>query len=312
MEITSFVAGQFQLTACQKDDDGNVIAGTERVVADWFDNLITDAGMEALKGTNFLKYVRVGSGSTAPSTSDTALVSQVAVAAFSTIAQGPSDLTSSTYTYSSVDCSVQFGKGVAAGNLAEIGVSATATSSLVCRALIKDGTGTPTTITVLPIEYLTVTYRWRVYFDVTYTNAQTFTIGSTTYTATYQLLKMRSDYALTWANGDGLAGTGNGGGYWHIKACSNAIVGGANTAGTRTAATSVTVTNGSTGNYYKDYTATWNEAAANQTIKSFCAGVAQGNQVTVPFGVNITPDLVKTNTQTLTFSVRHAYARKSP
>ena len=61
----------------------------------------------------------------------------------------------------------QFGEGVAAGNLSEVGMAWGSTEgSLFCRALIVDALGNPTTITVLPDEFLEVTYTHEYYLDL--------------------------------------------------------------------------------------------------------------------------------------------------
>src|SRR5690606_36950343 len=57
----------------------------------------------------------------------------------------------------------QFGLGEAAGNLLEIGIQHTSASGpLWSRALILDGQGDPTTITVLPDDFLTCYYTLRI------------------------------------------------------------------------------------------------------------------------------------------------------
>lgn len=57
----------------------------------------------------------------------------------------------------------QFGQGQAAGNLSEIGIqSGSASGPLWSRALILDGQGDPTTITVLPDDFLTCYYTLRI------------------------------------------------------------------------------------------------------------------------------------------------------
>ena len=60
-----------------------------------------------------------------------------------------------------------FGAGDAEGNLSEVGIGIQeATGGLFSRALILDGEGDPTTITVLDDEYLYVTYELRRYVSI--------------------------------------------------------------------------------------------------------------------------------------------------
>lgn len=157
-------------------------SGESRIVADWQKNLILDSGLNriATQGV-YVTQCQVGSGSTAPEASQTSLVSRIAGVsrASSTVA------ISGSAPYYIYDRSVySFGEGEAAGNLSEVGFgwSATASGSLFSRALIKDPSGAPTTITILPDEYLDVIYELRVYApasDVTGTITATGDIGGT-------------------------------------------------------------------------------------------------------------------------------------
>jgi hypothetical protein len=127
-------------------------------------NLITNIGMDRIgAGAAVGGFCRIGTGNTAPSFTDTALVSQSASTA-STVASslanaGASDYeTEQTVTY-------EFALGAVVGNMAEVGVgwSASTASTLFSRALIVDGGGSPTTITVLITEILQVVYRLTFY-----------------------------------------------------------------------------------------------------------------------------------------------------
>lgn len=149
-----------------------------------FDNLITDGGFTYVQSNAIslaVQYCRVGSGSTTPSVSDTQLVSQVASA--TNTSSTTSALTSSPYT-SSYTVTYQFALGAAAGNLSEVGVGWAATgTTLYSRALILDGLGNPTTITVLSNEYLYVYYT--AYINPPLTDGTgTLTISGTSYTWT--------------------------------------------------------------------------------------------------------------------------------
>jgi len=134
--------------------------GNNRLETDWFDNLITDNGLNLIGETkDFLANFSVGSGSTAPANSDTALVSEVATTGSTASATVGS--VSRSIDAVQRECSIireyEFGEGVAAGNLSEIGIGWYNTN-LFSRALILDGALSPTTITVLSNEFLTVTY----------------------------------------------------------------------------------------------------------------------------------------------------------
>jgi len=134
-----------------------------RLVAE-FDNLITDDGLDHIGVGGILQCV-VGTGSTAPTTSDTALETQ-AGASFTVNAPGD---TTSTYVagsppYHQSVITFTFGPGMATGNFTEIGVRATAAPvRMFSRSLILDGVGATTEISVAADETLTVDYVLRLY-----------------------------------------------------------------------------------------------------------------------------------------------------
>src|SRR5690606_39029584 len=65
--------------------------------------------------------------------------------------------------YKENSCRHQFGQVKSAGNLSEVGILRSSTTGpLWSRALILDGQGNPTTITVLPDDFLTCYYTLRI------------------------------------------------------------------------------------------------------------------------------------------------------
>jgi hypothetical protein len=171
--LTVGLAGKFKIEAVRPN-------GTKRLLADWFPNIITNIGLDRL-GTDgdFLNNCRVGTGTATPVVGDTNLQSQIAstttiISSSNTNAGSPPYRSIGNRTY-------QFGAGVAAGNLAEVGIGwASSGSTLFSRALILDGGGNPTTITVLPDEFLNVSYQLSQYAPAA-DRLGTFGIGSTTY-----------------------------------------------------------------------------------------------------------------------------------
>lgn len=131
-----------------------------------FDNIITNGGMDRLGSASgsigsVINYVQVGTGSTAPAVTNSSLANYLVGTSRSlnySVSYGgsPTFHTEGIFTW-------QFDQGVAAGNLSEIGVGWALNGSLFSRALILDGNGNPTTITVTSIEFLTVTYKLRMY-----------------------------------------------------------------------------------------------------------------------------------------------------
>ena len=135
----------------------------ERVLADWFPNLITDSGLDSLATSGWKTYCHVGTGTLTPSTSDSSLQTPIASTAARSNVVNTNAGAPSYYSQSSVDYTFPVG----AGTYTEVGVSNKAhtdgTQVLFSRALIVDGGGNPTSITVLADEYLVVTYRIRMY-----------------------------------------------------------------------------------------------------------------------------------------------------
>lgn len=183
LKIEIKLAGRFKLSSARLDSNGDEVVGSRRELTGWFDNLILDQGMNYLGGilSTYANACQVGSGTTAPAVSDTGLVSRVA--GTSTILSSSSSPASVPPYYVALTRTFRFAEGAAAGNLAEIGVGqTTTTNTLFSRALIKDGMGNPTTITVLSDEILDVTYELRYYCpptDVTGTIVATGNIGGT-------------------------------------------------------------------------------------------------------------------------------------
>jgi len=164
IECKAGMAGYYRLVAT------NAKTGKQRVLADWFPNLITDAGLNYLgsRTDDNLDYCQVGSGSAAPTNADTGLAAFVAET--NTTQASSSGAQSSAPYYGWRRVTKRFGEGVAAGNLTEVGMCADPLAngiSLFSRALILDGGGNPTTVTVLANEFLDVTYELRLYPPLT-------------------------------------------------------------------------------------------------------------------------------------------------
>jgi hypothetical protein len=104
----------------------------------------------------------VGSGNSTPDAEQTDLDSTVAHN--STTVSSVSGTDTVDHTYAKLTRTFRFNTGVAAGTLSEVGVGwGTSADQLFSRALILDGEGEPTTITILEDEVLDVIYELRVY-----------------------------------------------------------------------------------------------------------------------------------------------------
>lgn len=168
-EIKASLAGRFKLVATNSQ-------GKERVLADWFDNLILDAGLNRLGTGGAIDRMSVGSGNSTPTVGQTALDALLGT----TTSQSTSpvrgyDSVGNQYVF--IRWTYRFAAGVVVGNVAEVGAGWS--TGLFSRALIKDSDGSPTTVTVLSDETLDVIYEVRVYLpsDVT----DTLTISGVTH-----------------------------------------------------------------------------------------------------------------------------------
>lgn len=146
------VAGRYRLRVGKRGQEPRIDTG-------WFDNIITDAGLNFMgDNDNFLNACQVGSGTGTPAAGDTSLGSFVAGTDtqqdFSKTAEATSPF------FSKITKTYRFAEGAAAGNLSEVGIGdSTTAGTLFSRALITDSGGTATTITVLSDEFLDVTYQ---------------------------------------------------------------------------------------------------------------------------------------------------------
>jgi len=162
LNIETQCEGWFSISAFKVDKTGEEVSGSRREPVPPFKNLITDAGLNRMgDNADWLNWCQVGSGSTAPSASDTALVSRVNGSSSKLSTAGT--VQSSAPFYVSRTITYRFPQGAAAGNLSEVAVGWASSGGLFSRALILDALGSPTAITVLPDELLDVTYQFRQY-----------------------------------------------------------------------------------------------------------------------------------------------------
>lgn len=268
--------GRYKIEAVRPD-------GRVRVLADWFNNLITDAGLDYI-GANGSEYSNccVGSGNTAPTNGDTTLVAFIGNTG--NIISSTGTLEPTTPYFGTRTNIYQFAQGAAAGNLAEVGVSHTTNgTALWSRALILDGSGSPTTITVLGDEFLNVTYQLQLYpelGDVT----GTVVINGITYDWTARSANAGTSGWTPTSTGDSMAHTGH-------QIFSGPI--GAITAipsGTRSTPDSVAQGTYTSGSLTTSSTQTYGLTSGNFTLPggvtslAFSAGASTGNNGTFQIG----------------------------
>lgn len=226
--------------------------GRRRLLADWFPNLITTNGANALGTVSVLDFCAVGSGNATPALTDTSL--QTFVASTSTTNFGTRAASPTSPYFGSYTTQYAFAIGVATGNLAEVGVGKSATS-LFSRALILDGSGVPTTITVLSSEALYVTYQLNQYVPLTDVTGS-ITISGTTYGYTVRAADATAtDWAYNNQGSPSLRGASV------FSGGIGAITG--SPSGTQSAQTSINNVAYSAGSFTLVSTATWGLTAGN-------------------------------------------------
>jgi hypothetical protein len=284
----------------------------EEIDTGWFKNLILNQGLDQLGTDNavLLGYARVGTGTTAPVITNTTLEAQVAFSE-----SGPSDSTvvnSGTPSYTTLTTyEYTFTQGDVIGNISEVGVGwATTGATLFSRALIVDGSGTPTTITLTSIDQLIIYYRLNAAQPLTDTTTAV-TISSVSYPYTIRTANAASFCASisTFWYGAGFT-----------KLTTVLLVGDNAALGAITGTLSGTIIANSgnagftfdypaytPGNYYRDSTFSVDVSHGND------AGGIGGIVLTWNGGLNnqilLSTPIPKTNTQVLTITQRFTWAR---
>jgi hypothetical protein len=289
LELKFEVCGFFKLEAIKPD-------GSKRIVADWFPNLITNNGLNLLATSSAtFSYCHVGSGSTDPAVTDTQLTTFIAGVLFKSSSSAVQAI--SPY-YTALIRVYSFNAGVADGNLSEIGIGFTSTTgNLFSRALILDGAGNPTTITILPDEVLDVTYECRIYVP------ETDILGTI----------VLNSISYDWTSRASLAGTLS----WSITTIQTAAsitvcdapIGlittspaGSASLGTDTTAAYIA------DSHYVDVTVTW-----GLTLGNFTGGIDSvfGSIGSAWYQIGFSPAIPKTSSDTLTLVIRHSWGRKT-
>ena len=178
IQIQIGLYNEYKLSVAKADSEGNEIPNTRKDVTGWFHNLITNTGLEnygIFTGINWGRGCRVGSGSATPAFTDTNLQTIVATTVDRLTGATHSRNLAATPPYVEKVVTYRFAAGAAAGVLAEVGIvgstsdgsglggALNAATPCGTRALILDGGGSPTTVTILSDEILDVTVRQRLY-----------------------------------------------------------------------------------------------------------------------------------------------------
>lgn len=284
--------GYYKIEAVKPD-------GTRRLLADWFPNLILDAGLDRMgANADYLNQCQVGSGSSAPATTQSSLAALVASTS-SKLSDTSSNSGSSPY-FAARLITYRFAQGVATGVLAEVGVGWQSSGGLYSRALILDASGDPTTITVLPDESLDVTYQLRMYV-LTGETASSITLKSILHSVISKTA-MSAQWDLSSINLN--AGTTNNVGAF-TGTISADITG--QPSGTLIGNGQIVAAAYTPGSLSRTFEITaglptWNNASG---IGAVLVSGAWGN-----WQIGFTPNIMKTASDILTLQVRHSWGRK--
>jgi hypothetical protein len=304
--------GWFKVELLRKLPNGGEIIVRE---LPWQKNIITDVGLnEVAVGAaqlsvagNPLHYIAVGTGSTTPASTDTALVAETGVRTLNNGSIADSFLWGASNAYYEMTRVRLFVEAESNGNLTEFGFFGTATAGkLFSRQLFKDSGGTPTTIVKTSSDQLRITYKFRVYPPTVDTTGN-IVISGTNYTWTGRACGVGT---FGWQNLLNAVGDFDGSSIFAGPAFSSAFETqtlGARTdggpAGTPTSPSTQVVTPYVNGNFFLDITEKWEPGTAN-----YATGIGStvfGNF----FQTSWSPKFSKDNTKRLTLVTRISWAR---
>ena len=315
IHIKGGLRGRFRLFTTNEHGDVTKDTG-------FFDNLITNAGLDQIGtyspyNTNYnIPYIGtiayVGTGNTAPAYTDTALTAYLASSnyqsggAFSTSTYVPAG-TNPGYIYWTA--TYIFPAGTATGTLAEVGVGELAGASpgtklLFSHALIVDGSGNPTTITVLSTEQLNVVYELQLMIDPTvYTG--TITYNSVTYNLSWLPSNVNATYNGPISQTD--LGTAT---EWTTFLVWNGSIQGVTQQPTGTSTgngSAPTLTSYVSGNYY--ITATWSGGINDWNLTGEITAITLRSNLGFQYQIGISPAIPKTNYYSMTFTCTFSWNR---
>jgi len=279
-----------------------------RIDTGWFDNIVTDAGLNRMGTGAWLTQCSVGTGNTAPSASDTALAAFLA--STTTILSESAGAQSSAPYYGYRLVRYEFVPGAATGNLSEVGVGWS--GGLFSRSLTVDEDGDPTTVTVLASEGLHVLYEVRLYPPLTdYDYTATIVGVSTT-------CKARAADVTNGGTGEYIVGGGGGWGvsgsvagistYYNATVYNGAL--GAITSspgGTSSSSTSEGNAEYINNSYYRDMSATWSTTAGN--LSGGITAVVLRTTGVGAYQISFDPPIPKTVLESLILNFRVSWGR---
>lgn len=145
----------------------------------WFNNLITNIGLNQVAVGPLHPAFYIGAGTTAPAATDVNMVSHLGTSTSLLSSTNGNQVTTPPY-YGWNITQRQFLAGTGTGVIAEVGCgwNSNPNGSLYSRALVLDSGGAPTTIVKASDEILTVAYEHRMYMPMTDSDSSFTVTGS--------------------------------------------------------------------------------------------------------------------------------------
>lgn len=310
------ISGHFKLTAHRGDPNRPT-----KVLE--FDNLITDAGLDMIgNAVEGIARAVVGTGTNAPSTLDTTLQTQLAATATTTGSERSDQPSSPYFGHSTV--TFRFSQGAAAGNLTEVGVGRSTGSPVpvFSRALILDGMGSPTTLTILSDEFLDVTYTYRIYPNESDVTGGTVVIAGVTYDVTTRASQVTNDQE--WLPGvsgmfGGMGSTSLGVPFISTRETQTLGAITSEPSGTAGGATSGVNAAYVNGTYFRDFTLSFSLGDSNFatgigslaiTMGSALLSSGRAGRWQMNFSGPASAKIPKDNTKIMSMTFRHSWARR--
>lgn len=281
--------------------DGKVIKSSNGLQP----NLITNNGLDLLSTLSYdgaIGSMNLGTGSTAPAVTDTALVAEVGTARRTATSRAGQVYVAGPPDYWYRRAVFTFVEAYANGNLTEVGLFGGAV--MFARQLLKDGAGVPTTVTKTSLDQLIITYEYRWYMP-TVDDVVSLTFSGVTYSVT-----TRSHAVSNYDNGE-IVQLGPTSLVYNSQVLETDVLvarTGAHALGTTS--TSEAGAAYSNGNYYKEYQSIFDPAVGN-----FATGIGMFVHHMVTYTVGglfqsqFVPKIAKTNVKRLTLFVRRVWGR---
>jgi hypothetical protein len=178
------MTGKYRIRKFRAEDvraDGTVPEDAYSLDTGYFPNLILDSGLNRLGTGAIIAGAAIGTDNSTPSASQTGLLAQTAYTTTSGTGAATTALGSSPYNNTRTVV-YRTALGDLNGNYSEVGVG-WASGSMFSRALILNGGGTPTPISVTSAEQLDISYQLSVYPPLSDVTA-TVTISGVDYDVT--------------------------------------------------------------------------------------------------------------------------------